>query len=94
MAINKGIALIVLLVVVVGAAALAVGRQSGRGSGIESPRFRLADGWNELSTGVVPMDKGPTAIAANVPIAPEGGYLGTFPTHTLAKLRTSDRRGS
>lgn len=63
---------------------------SGSGSvGVDSPGFLPASGWNEVTTGTVPMDQGPTATAANVPIVPEGGYVGTFPTHTLAKLPAS-----
>jgi hypothetical protein len=52
----------------------------------DAPGFLPASGWTEVATGTVPIRDGPTVIAANVPIASEGGYVGTFPTHTLAKL--------
>jgi hypothetical protein len=50
--------------------------------------FLPAPGWSEIATGTVPISDGPVVIAANVPIASESerGYVGVFPTHTLAKL--------
>lgn len=54
----------------------------------DAPGFLPAPGWTEISTGTVPVSKGPVAIAANVPLVPEtdGGYVGVFPTRTLATL--------
>jgi len=50
--------------------------------------FLPAPGWAQIATGTVPITDGPVVIAANVPIASESmrGYVGVFPTHTLAKL--------
>lgn len=63
---------------------------SGSGSvGVDSPGFLPASGWNEVSTGAVPIDQGPTAIAANVPLAAENGPIGTFPTQTISGLPES-----
>jgi hypothetical protein len=57
----------------------------------DAPGFQPASGWTEIDTGTVPIGDGPVAIAANVPIASESenGYVGVFPTHTLAKLPTN-----
>lgn len=59
---------------------------SATSSAGDAPGFLPTSGWTEVSTGTVPVSDGPTVIAANVPIASEGGFLGTLPTHTLAKL--------
>lgn len=53
---------------------------------VSSPGFAPSSGWTEVSTGTVPISDGPTAIAANVPIAAGDTPIGTFPTQTLASL--------
>jgi hypothetical protein len=59
---------------------------SGPAPDVSSPGFAPASGWNEVTTGAVPMDQGPTAIAANVPLASGDTPIGTFPTQTLSSL--------
>jgi hypothetical protein len=78
-------------VVAVAAASFSLGAFVYTASGsdvasVESPGFLPATGWNEISTGTIPMEKGPTAIAATVPLASENGPVGTFPTQTLSTL--------
>jgi hypothetical protein len=78
------------VVVLVGVGAFFLGstfRVTSASSAVgDAPGFLPASGWTTVATGTVPMKNGPTVIAANVPIASEGGFVGTFPTHTLAKL--------
>ena len=87
---RRAILALATVVVLIGVGAFFLGSTfpltSASSSAGDAPGFLPAPGWTEVSTGTVPISDGPTVIAANVPIASEGGYVGTFPTHTLAKL--------
>ncbi len=87
---RRAILALALVVVLIGVGAFFLGSTfpltSASSSVGDAPGFLPTSGWTEVSTGTVPLSDGPTVIAANVPIASEGGFVGTFPTHTLAKL--------
>jgi hypothetical protein len=89
---RRGILALATVVVLIGVGAFFLGSTfsvtSASSSAGDAPGFLPASGWTEVSTGTVPISDGPVVIAANVPIASEsdGGYIGVFPTHTLAKL--------
>lgn len=80
------------VVALVGVAAFFLGSTfpvtSASSSAGDALGFLPAPGWTQIATRTVPISDGPVVIAANVPIASESmrGYVGVFPTHTLAKL--------
>ena len=51
-----------------------------------APGFSPAKGWNTVSTGIPAPPQAPTAIASNVPFAPQAGGLGNFPSKTINGL--------